>query len=158
MTLVKRATWAMSYKCYLASLQYPDELYPLSLKAYDLAALDGRVLAATDGDTLRGWALYEVRDQIFWITHLARYRGETAPGIGSLLMRALLYEAQDKGFPVVMLGVRDTNTHARAFYERWGFIEMSKIIHQDIAYIVVARGNGAPEWQNIASNFVDRLL
>jgi ribosomal protein S18 acetylase RimI-like enzyme len=41
--------------------------------------------------------------------------------VGAALMRGCLNFAQSAGFQTIWLGVWERNTHAIAFYERWGF-------------------------------------
>ena len=45
-------------------------------------------------------------------------------GVGALLMQASLDEATRLGFETMWLGVWEHNPRARAFYRRWGFIEV----------------------------------
>jgi GNAT superfamily N-acetyltransferase len=45
-------------------------------------------------------------------------------GIGAALMQACLDEAQKRGYETVWLGVWEHNPRARAFYRKWGFVEV----------------------------------
>ncbi len=51
-------------------------------------------------------------------------------GVGSALMEAALREAARRGFETVWLGVWERNSRARAFYRRWGFVEVGTHVFQ----------------------------
>ena len=48
-------------------------------------------------------------------------------GVGSALLKSVLWTAEMNGYSAVRLDVIDTNTRARALYERWGFEPAGKI-------------------------------
>lgn len=45
-------------------------------------------------------------------------------GVGAALMRASIDEAQRRGHDTLWLGVWERNARARAFYAKWGFVEV----------------------------------
>ena len=45
-------------------------------------------------------------------------------GIGTILMKACLSEAEKRGCATIWLGVWERNPRARAFYRKWGFEEV----------------------------------
>ncbi|MCY1003867.1 GNAT family N-acetyltransferase [Myxococcus sp. MISCRS1] len=47
--------------------------------------------------------------------------------VGAALMRRCLDDARRRGHDVLWLGVWERNTRARAFYARWGFIEVGEM-------------------------------
>ena len=51
-------------------------------------------------------------------------------GIGARLMQACLSEAQRAGCDVVWLDVWERNSHAIAFYRKWGFVEVGTQVFQ----------------------------
>lgn len=50
--------------------------------------------------------------------------------IGAALMQSCIDEASRKGYRTVWLGVWERNGRARAFYRRWGFLEVGTHIFQ----------------------------
>lgn len=51
-------------------------------------------------------------------------------GIGAALMQACINEAQQGGYETLWLGVWERNARARAFYRRWGFVEVGTHIFE----------------------------
>jgi GNAT superfamily N-acetyltransferase len=51
-------------------------------------------------------------------------------GVGAALMKACLGEAERRGCDVIWLDVWERNRRARAFYQRWGFVEVGSQIFQ----------------------------
>ena len=49
-------------------------------------------------------------------------------GIGATLMQTCLNEAQQRGYQTLWLGVWEHNHRARAFYSKWGFVEVGSHI------------------------------
>src|ERR1043166_4203785 len=45
-------------------------------------------------------------------------------GVGAALMQACIDEAQQRGCQTLWLGVWERNHRARAFYSKWGFVEV----------------------------------
>ncbi len=58
------------------------------------------------------------------IARLYAARAWIGQGIGPLLMQRCLDEAQKRGADVIWLGVWEHNPRARAFYRKWGFVEV----------------------------------
>jgi GNAT superfamily N-acetyltransferase len=48
-------------------------------------------------------------------------------GVGAALMRRCIDEARARGHDVLWLGVWERNFRARAFYARWGFVEVGEV-------------------------------
>lgn len=148
--------WNESWLCYQESLKYPDELAPLQCADYDRAHLNKRLIVT---EPLRGWALFEEKDDILWITHLARFRGTLEPGIGSLLIYALETEADRKGKQIILLGVNIQNTNAIRFYEKHGFEDFGQLVTRHGTFLVLGKGtiHGGDAWRNIGLNFMEQL-
>jgi ribosomal protein S18 acetylase RimI-like enzyme len=51
-------------------------------------------------------------------------------GIGATLMKACLDEATQRGCGIIWLDVWERNLRARAFYHKWGFIEVGTQVFQ----------------------------
>jgi GNAT superfamily N-acetyltransferase len=51
-------------------------------------------------------------------------------GVGAALLRACLDEATRRGHGAVWLGVWERNVRARAFYQKWGFVEVGTQVFQ----------------------------
>lgn len=50
--------------------------------------------------------------------------------VGAALMRRCLDEGRARGHDMLWLGVWERNARARAFYERWGFVEVGEMLFQ----------------------------
>jgi diamine N-acetyltransferase len=55
---------------------------------------------------------------------------QSALGVGAMLMQACLDEAVKQGCDTVWLDVWEPNVRARAFYRKWGFIEVGTQLFQ----------------------------
>ena len=51
-------------------------------------------------------------------------------GVGTTLMKACLHEAEKRGCDTIWLGVWEHNPRGRAFYRKWGFVEVGTHIFQ----------------------------
>ncbi len=51
-------------------------------------------------------------------------------GVGAVLMRACLNEAEKRGCETVWIGVWEHNTRAQIFYRKWGFVEAGTQVFQ----------------------------
>lgn len=51
-------------------------------------------------------------------------------GVGATLMQVSLNEAEKRGCDTIWLGVWEHNRRARAFYRKWGFVEVGTQIFQ----------------------------
>lgn len=87
----------------------------------DLRAVYGRF-----GGFWRGLALQllgrDVDTQRFLLDGLCVSDSARGQGLGTALLEAVVAEARRRGYPAVRLDVVDTNTRARALYERRGFV------------------------------------
>lgn len=87
----------------------------------DLRAVYGRF-----GGFWRGLALQllgrDVDNQRFLLDGLCVSDSARGQGLGTALLEAVVAEARRRGYPAVRLDVVDTNTRARALYERRGFV------------------------------------
>lgn len=86
----------------------------------DLRAVYGRVGAAWRGGIMQRLA-GEAYGTPFVIDGLCVRQDLRGRGIGSALLGAICSEARARGFSAIRLDVVDTNTRARALYERHGF-------------------------------------
>jgi [ribosomal protein S18]-alanine N-acetyltransferase len=93
----------------------------------ELSRTDTRVyLVAEDGDVIVGYGgliAYEDEAHVSTIGVAADRQGE---GIGSLLLDALLAEADRRRSPAVILEVRADNELAQGLYRRRGFAEIGR--------------------------------
>ena len=86
----------------------------------DLVAVFGRGGALWRG--LLGWMLErDVDNRRFLMDGLFVDAGARGQGVGTALLDALCEEAARRGYREIRLDVIDTNTRARALYERYGF-------------------------------------
>ncbi len=87
----------------------------------DLRAVYGRF-----GGFWRGIALQllgrDVDNQRFLLDGLCVSDSARGQGLGTALLEAVVAEARSRGYHAVRLDVVDTNTRARALYERRGFV------------------------------------
>lgn len=81
-----------------------------------IALLDDRVVGWSDIDAAFGESRAHVG--VLGIALIPEARGK---GVGSVLMRASIQAAWDRGFTRVELSVRADNVNAKALYERIGF-------------------------------------
>ena len=95
---------------------YRDELSQRDTRHY---------LVAEDGDKVVGYAGLIAYDDEAHVATIGVARGRQGEGIGSLLLDALLAEA-DRRSPVVLLEVRADNEVAQALYRRRGFTEIGR--------------------------------
>jgi ribosomal-protein-alanine N-acetyltransferase len=87
----------------------------------ELSRTDSRVyLVAEDGDALVGYAGLIAYDDEAHVSTIAVTHSRQGEGIGSMLLDALLDEA-DRRSPVVILEVRADNELAQGLYRRRGF-------------------------------------
>jgi ribosomal-protein-alanine N-acetyltransferase len=95
---------------------YRDELSQRDTRHY---------LVAEDGDKVVGYAGLIAYDDEAHVATIGVARGRQGEGIGSLLLDALLAEA-DRRSPVVLLEVRAENEVALGLYRRRGFAEIGR--------------------------------
>ena len=105
---------------------FAPDTWTESMYRDELARTDTRwYLVAEDGDAVVGYGgliAYDDEAHVATLGVTAALQGE---GIGSLLLDALLSEA-DKRSPVVLLEVRADNAAAQRLYERRGFTEIGR--------------------------------
>lgn len=95
---------------------YRDELARTDTRSY---------LVAEDGERVVGYAGLIAYDDEAHIATLGVTKALQGEGIGSLLLDALLAEA-DRRSPVVLLEVRADNETAQHLYRRRGFVEIGR--------------------------------
>jgi len=95
---------------------YRDELSQTDTRHY---------LVAEDGDDIVGYAGLIAYDDEAHVATIGVAAGRQGEGIGSLLLDALLAEA-DRRSPVVLLEVRAENEVALGLYRRRGFAEIGR--------------------------------
>jgi ribosomal protein S18 acetylase RimI-like enzyme len=86
----------------------------------DLAAVYGR-RGAIWRNTLLRMLQSEVDNDRFLVDGICVARALRGRGIGSALIEALAEEGRSRGYSAIRLDVVDSNTRARALYERLGF-------------------------------------
>jgi [ribosomal protein S18]-alanine N-acetyltransferase len=93
----------------------------------ELSRTDTRVyLVAEDGEELVGYGgLIAYADEAH-VSTIGVAAGRQGEGIGSLLLDALLAEADRRRSPVVILEVRADNELAQGLYRRRGFAEVGR--------------------------------
>jgi ribosomal-protein-alanine N-acetyltransferase len=93
----------------------------------ELSRTDTRVyLVAEDGDELVGYGGLIAYDDEAHVSTIGVAPGRQGEGIGSLLLDALLAEADRRRSPVVILEVRADNELAQGLYRRRGFAEVGR--------------------------------
>jgi [ribosomal protein S18]-alanine N-acetyltransferase len=95
---------------------YRDELSQRDTRHY---------LVAEDDDAVVGYAGLIAYDDEAHVATLGVAAGRQGEGIGTLLLDALLAEA-DRRSPVVLLEVRAENEVAQGLYRRRGFVEIGR--------------------------------
>jgi ribosomal-protein-alanine N-acetyltransferase len=96
---------------------YRDELSRTDTRFY---------LVAEDGDGLAGYGGLIAYDDEAHVSTIGVAAGRQGEGIGSLLLDALLAEADRRRSPVVILEVRADNELAQGLYRRRGFAEVGR--------------------------------
>ena len=100
------------------------ELFPHGATAEYLRSLTdrgGAVLLAAEGETLLGYAWYQLVLDEGYVGNLAVGAPFRRRGVGTALLRAMLDHAEERGAAFLTLEVRESNTAARRLYERCGF-------------------------------------
>jgi ribosomal protein S18 acetylase RimI-like enzyme len=82
------------------------------------------LIAEIDGSTAGYAKLRLDGDDTIEICRLYAAAERIGSGVGAALMRASLDEAAKRGRENVWLAVWEHNRRARAFYEKWGFVEI----------------------------------
>ncbi len=100
-------------------------------EAADTAGPDAALLVAEDDRGVPLGFVSVARNRDFtgdiraYIGELAVTEDAEGKGASRALMRAAEEWARDRGYRLVVLDTRATNTHARAFYRRLGYVEES---------------------------------
>lgn len=95
------------------ALFVPEAPRRLALLATETEEIKGFVVARCDLDE------WEIENVVVATEH-------RRVGVGTLLIRELLYEAEKAGATSVVLEVRDSNDPARRLYEKLGFKEVGR--------------------------------
>ena len=107
-------------------------------QASELADPSSSFLIAEIGGVAVGYARLKDGEHPACVTgprpiELARIYAEKSRlghGVGAALLQACLDEATRRGHGAVWLGVWERNARARAFYEKWGFVEVGTQVFQ----------------------------
>ncbi len=83
-------------------------------------------LVAVAGDEVAGYAIAHAAADEGEILNLGVAPARRRQGIGAELVRAMMDALRARGARAVYLEVRDSNTAARALYERLGFREVGR--------------------------------
>ena len=81
----------------------------------------GAVLAAAEGETLTGYAWYQLVLDEAYVGNVAVAEAFRRCGVGEALVRAMLDNAKNRGAAFLTMEVRQSNLAARRLYERCGF-------------------------------------
>lgn len=117
---------------YLAASFSPEK------QAVELADPTSLFLIAEIDEALVGYARLQENQPPAVITgqhpvELVRiYAGKAwlGAGVGASLMQACLDEAERRGCDTIWLGVWERNPRGRAFYRKWGFVEVGTTVFQ----------------------------
>jgi ribosomal-protein-alanine N-acetyltransferase len=122
MELTRMRWWHIDEVLPLEQDLFEDDTWTARTYWSELGQLDTRYyLVAVDGDVVQGYAgLCDYPDEAF-VQTIAVAREAQGKGVGTLLLRALLDEAERRRQRRVMLEVRADNDRAIALYERFGF-------------------------------------
>jgi [ribosomal protein S18]-alanine N-acetyltransferase len=78
------------------------------------------VARAAEGDVVGYLCLWEVADEVH-VTNVAVRPDARRQGAASALLRSVLDDGRRRGFKIVVLEVRPSNSHALSLYEAFGF-------------------------------------
>jgi diamine N-acetyltransferase len=117
---------------YLAASFSPDK------QAAELADPTSTFLIAENDDAAIGYARLKVGQPAPCVTgakpieivRLYACKDWLGQGVGAQLMQACLDEAAQQGCDTVWLDVWEPNARARAFYRKWGFVEVGTQLFQ----------------------------
>jgi diamine N-acetyltransferase len=117
---------------YLAASFSPDK------QATELADPASTFLIAEDGDEAIGYARLKVGQPAACVTgvrpieivRLYARKDQLGLGVGARLMQACLDEAVKQARDTIWLDVWEQNSRARAFYRKWGFVEVGTQLFQ----------------------------
>ncbi len=108
-------------------MNFPIPWSPFSLRDY-LQSRIGYFLVATDGKEILGYAIATVEKQINQriierghLLKLVVRKGYRRKRVGSSLLKALIYNMEQKGIEEIFLEVRVENPPARKLYQKFGF-------------------------------------
>jgi [ribosomal protein S18]-alanine N-acetyltransferase len=86
----------------------------------------GRVALIMEEDGLQGFVIARVMDKEWEIENIAVAGPARRRGLGTRLLGELLNLARVQNAAAVFLEVRESNQAARAFYEKWAFVESGR--------------------------------
>lgn len=118
----------MQLICELAEYEKAPEQVTVSLAHFEQSGFGDAPVwwawVAEEGGEILGFALYYIRystwkGQRMYLEDLLVTKAARGRGIGTLLMQALIKEAQARGFSGIMWQVLDWNTSAIAFYKKF---------------------------------------
>lgn len=105
-------------------------IYEKFLKA-NIESEDGRVLIAKEDDTIAGYSLGFIKNEIpifqmkryGYISDLYVTREFRGRGISTKLMNSMLAWFRDRGLEYASIGFYADNNEARDIYKKWGFFD-----------------------------------
>lgn len=84
------------------------------------------VLVLEESESVQGFVVTSCAGPEWEIENIAVSGEARRRGLGSRLLKAFLEQARSGGAEAVFLEVRESNTAARALYERWGFVQSGR--------------------------------
>lgn len=129
--------WVMRMKIKVLTTEYAQDVYLVLSSSFSnpwsadtvksLLESDTAVcFGAFEEDTLVGYAALEWVLDEGSLTDIAVLPAKRKKGVASLLMEALVDEAQKRNLQFVTLEVRQSNTPAISLYRKFGFEEVGK--------------------------------
>jgi len=115
----RAALFTSAYEGYVMPFQIDEAALTWMQEKFDFD-LDASRIAYRDGEPV-GLANLAVRGQDAWIGGVGVVASARRTGVGEALMRAVHEEARSLGIERVWLEVIDSNTGARALYEKLGY-------------------------------------
>ena len=107
----------------IAAIEQATFAEPWSEKSIAALAVDPKSIARVlvkDGRVAAYYSMYVVAGEGF-VNNLAVAPDMRGRGVGSALMRDMMYAASLSGLTALTLEVRESNAAARALYEKFGF-------------------------------------
>lgn len=126
--------------------------WPRSFLSYAHGKAPNLFLVADDGGAVVGYVVGEMRDimlsgvphrfRVGHILNIAVDGGHRRRGIGSRLMEAIEGRFTEESATKITLEVRESNSEARSFYKRHGFVEIGRVraYYPDEDAVVMSKG------------------
>ena len=125
-------------KCQAADRAYIKALAALEIQCFSepwseeaitdfLSYAHNFALLLADGDTVKAYVTCSVSDDVLEVENLAVAPAYRRNGLGMRLLDALETAAKEKQCRSIYLEVRESNTAARALYQKAGFTELCRV-------------------------------